>query len=104
MAKEKDLKEPNLYVGKIIKSIMLSAEVVSFDDNNIIVRVLENDDKYMKRYVDVGKEYPLVRDTYWRLGGNILVWEIKPKSLKRNVSQVLLQWETEIGWTWDLDM
>lgn len=93
--------KPNLFIGKMIKSAMLEAKVLSFDEYNIEVEVISNPDKYMQRYLDVGKTYKLFRHQHWN--GDLLMYEIPSEQMKRDVSQVLLQWEKGIGWTWDLD-
>lgn len=96
-----DKNEPNLFVGKLIGNSHLEGKVISFDDNSITVEITKLNDKYYERYVDLGKSYPLVRLKHWQ--GNLLMWEVDPQSMKRSVSQLLLQWEKNIGWTWDLD-
>jgi len=96
-----DKNNPNLFVGKIIKSALLEAKVLSFDQNNIEIEVISNPDEMMQRYVDVGRKYKLFRHEHWN--GNLLLWEIPGNQMKRSYSQVLLQWEKNIGWIWDLD-
>jgi hypothetical protein len=96
-----DKENKNLYIGKIIQSGLLKAQVKSFDDNNIEVTVLEIPDNIMQRYLDVDKSYKLIRHSHWE--GDLLLWEIPKEQMKRSVSQVLLQWEKNIGWTWDID-
>ena len=96
-----DKENKNLYIGKIIQSGLLKAQVKSFDDNNIEVTVLEIPDNIMQRYLDVDKSYKLIRHSHWE--GDLLLWEIPKEQMKRSVSQVLLQWEKNIGWTWGID-
>ena len=96
-----DKENKNLYIGKIIQSGLLKAQVKSFDDNNVEVTVLEIPDNIMQRYLDVDKSYKLIRHSHWE--GDLLLWEIPKEQMKRSVSQVLLQWEKNIGWTWDID-
>jgi len=96
-----DKENKNLYIGKIIQSGLLKAQVKSFDDNNVEVTVLEIPDNIMQRYLDVDKSYKLIRHSHWE--GDLLIWEIPKEQMKRSVSQVLLQWEKNIGWTWDID-
>ncbi len=91
----------NLFPGKIIKSSLLEAKVLSFDENSIEIEVISNPTSFMQRYIDVGKKYKLFRHEHWN--GDLLLWEIPGKQMKRDFSQVLLQWEKDIGWTWDLD-
>lgn len=98
----KDADKPNLFVGKLIGNSKLEAKVLSFDDNNIEIQVTQLNDKYFERYLDVGGKYPLFRHQGWN--GSLLLWEVDPDHMKRDVSQILLQWEENIGWTWDLDM
>lgn len=99
---KEDLDKPNLFVGKKIGNKFLEGKVISFDENNIQMEILMVNDKYFERYLDAGKTYPLFRHQDWN--GDLLLWEVDPASMKRDVSQILLQWESEVGWTWDLDM
>ena len=96
-----DKESTNLFIGKIIESGLLKAQVKSFDDNSIEVTVLEIPDSIMQRYLDIGKSYKMTRHAYWK--GDLLLWEIPREQMKRSASQVLLQWEKNIGWTWDID-
>lgn len=96
-----DLIEPDLFIGKEIGNSSLKGKIISFANYNIQMEIIKLNDKYYERYLDVGKVYPMFRHTYWN--GNLLLWEVKPESMKRQVSQVLLQWEKDIGWSWDLD-
>lgn len=93
---------PNLFVGKLIGDKHLKGKVVSFDEDNIMMEIVLLNNEYYERYLDLGKTYPLFRHTHWN--GDLLLWEVKPEAMKRDVSQILLQWEKDIGWTWDLDM
>ena len=97
-----DLDKPNLFVGKEIGNLVIKGKVISFNDNNIEMKIIELNDEYFGRYMSLGETYPLFRHQHWE--GDLLLWEVDPAAMKRNVSQVLLQWEEEIGWTWDLDM
>jgi hypothetical protein len=93
---------PNLYVGKIIEDSSIKCEVVQVHHNNIHVKILDIYWERMGTYLDVGKTYPVFQHSGWD-GTKIQVWEIAPKHMKRSTSQVILQWEEELGWTWDLD-
>jgi hypothetical protein len=95
---------PNLFVGKLIGNSRLEGRVVSFDDNNIQMEITKINDKYFERYMDIGVIYPMFRHQHWTFERGLMLWEIVSSSMKRNVSQILLQWEDKIGWTWDLDM
>lgn len=97
----KDLDAPNLFVGKLIGNSYLQGKVLSFDDNGIQIEVTALNNKYFERYLDLGGIYSLFQHKHWK--SDLLLWEIDPKTMKRAVSQLLLQWEKEIGWTWDLD-
>jgi hypothetical protein len=97
-----DLDKPNLFVGKEIGNKMIMGKVVSFDENNIEMKIIKLDDEYFERYVNLGNTYPLFRHQYWN--GDLFLWEVEPDSMKRQVSQILLQWKKEIGWSWDMDM
>jgi hypothetical protein len=96
-----DKQSANLFVGKIIECKLLKAEVKSFDDDNIEINTLEVPDNIMQKYLDVGKSYKLIRHTHWN--GDLLIWEIPKEQMKRSYSQVLLQWEKNIGFMWDID-
>lgn len=98
-----DLDAPNLFVGKVIGNTRLEGKVVSIaEDNGFTVEITKLDDEYFERYMDLGKTYPLFQHKHWE--GDLLLWEVDPKFMKRSVSQILLQWEKDVGWTWDLDM
>ena len=99
-----DYDAPNLYIGKEIGSTKLKGKVVSFDDSNIEMLIVAVNNEYFSRYVDVGQTYPLFRHTYWTFERGLMLWEVNHKYMKRDVSQILLQWEKDIGWTWDMDM
>lgn len=91
-----------LFPGQIIESNWkLKVKIVAYDKTSIEIEVLEVGDPIMQRYLDVGKKYPLNKLPQW--DGDLQVWEVDPKSMKRQVSQVLLQWEKDIGWSWDID-
>lgn len=102
----KDKDAPNLFVGKEIGDHVLKGRVISFDDDGIEMEIIELNDPHGRygRYMDVGKKYPMFRHKYWTFERGLMLWEVDPKSMKRDVSQILLQWEKDIGWTWDLDM
>ena len=96
-----DLDNPNLYIGKEIGGLNIKGKVLSFDDSNIQMQIIMLDDELYERYFDLNHIYPLFKHEYWT--GNLLLWEVEPSSMKRDFSQILLQWEKDIGWTWDLD-
>jgi hypothetical protein len=96
-----DLYKPNLYIGKLIGDKHLQGKVISFDNENISIEITLLDDEYYERYLDLGKIYPLFQHKHWE--GSLLLWEIEPKTMKRHSSQLLLQWEKDSGWSWDLD-
>lgn len=103
---KEDLDEPNLYIGKKIgRADCLQAQVLAFDNNSITVQVISLFDTYFQRYLDTGRGYILHRHESDFLGQppKMIIWEIAPEQMKRDVSQVLLFWEEDIGWTWDLD-
>lgn len=94
---------PNLYVGKVVPDGMFDWEVISILDNdNIEIRVLKIYHDRMDRYLDEGKVYPVFRHQGWD-GTTLEVWEIAPEHMKRDVSQVIIQWEEGLGWCCDLD-
>lgn len=97
----KDLECPNLFISKIFDSSLVKAEVIAFDDDIITVKILDIPDEIMQRYLDVGSSYELFQHKYWK--GNLLIWEVKPEQMKRQSSQIILQWEKDFGWRWDID-
>jgi len=97
-----DLVSPNLYIGKIMDDGTIKCEVVDVHKTNIHVKVLEIRWERLGTYLDVGKTYPVFKHSGWD-DKTIQVWEISPKHMKRDTSQVILQWEEGLGWTWDLD-
>jgi len=101
-----DKDAPNLFLGKEIGDSTLKGKVISFDENNIEMEIIELNDKHgrFERYFDIGKRYPIFRHQHWTFERGLMLWEVEPSSMKRDVSQILLQWEEGIGWTWDLDM
>lgn len=98
-----DKESPNLFIGKILQDGILKCEVVDVHNTNIHVKILEIYWERMSTYLDVGKIYPVFKHSGWN-DQKIQVWEIAPKHMKRDTSQVILQWEEQLGWVWDLDM
>jgi hypothetical protein len=97
-------KTPDIFVGKIIDDGSIKCEVVAHHNkNNMHVKILEIKWDRLGTYLDAGKIYPVFKHRGWDNMG-LQVWEISPKRMKRSTSQVILQWENGIGWTWDLDM
>ncbi len=92
---------PNLFIGKLIGNSRLEGKIISFDTKNIIIEIIKLNDKIFEKYLDLNKTYSLFRHEWWT--DNLIVWEIEPESMKRCVSQFILQWEKDIGWAWDLD-
>jgi hypothetical protein len=101
MRQDKDA--PNLFVGKFIKDQSLTCEVIACANDDFRVMPLKIQWERLGTYMDVGKIYPL-RVVYESKNGEMKIWEVDPETMKRNTSQVLLAWEKNIGWTWDLDM
>ena len=96
-------KSNNLFVGRIIEDSTVSVEVLSFDNDNMFVKALKVNNVYFERYLQVGKKYRVFKHPGWDFDEGIQVWEVDPKDMTRNSSQMILQWEDEIGWIWDLD-
>jgi hypothetical protein len=94
---------PNLFLGKIINDGSIKCEVVDVHTTNIHVKILEIKWDRLGTYLDVGKVYPVFKHSSEYLGDDMQIWEISSKRMKRDTSQVLLYWEKDIGWTWDLD-
>lgn len=92
----------NLSVGKILDDRIIKCEIIDVHETNIHVKILEIYWERMGTYLDVGKTYPIFKHSGWN-ENNIQVWEISSKHMKRDASQVILQWEKGIGWRWDLD-
>jgi len=101
--KKEDLETTNLFVGKIIDDGSIKCEVVDVHNTNIHVKILEIKWERLGTYLDIGKVYPVFKHRNTFSDDKMQVFEISPKHMKRNTSQVLLFWEKEIGWTWDLD-
>lgn len=98
----KDKASPNLYVGKIIEDSSIKCEVMEVHNTNIHIKILDIYWNRMGSYLDVGKIYPVFKHSGWN-DKKIQVWEISPKRMKDSTSQVIFQWEENIGWCWDLD-
>lgn len=99
--REKDDKDaPNLYIGKIIDDGKVKCEVVSCEKDDFRIKILEINWDRLGTYMDLGTTYPLLSCSIFE---GMRVWEVDPGQMKRNTSQILLAWEEELGWTWDLD-
>ena len=96
---DKDI--PNLYIGKVIDDGNMKCEVIAFEKDDFRIKILEINWGRLGTYMDLGTVYPL-RLCY--SGRGIQTWEVDPENMKRDTSQVILQWEEQLGWTWDLDM
>jgi hypothetical protein len=95
-----DQEAPNLFVGKIINDGTIKCQVVSCTEDDFRVKILEIGWDRLGTYLDLDQTYPL-RSCYTGKGMN--VWEVDPDTMKRSFSQVLLAWEKDLGWTWDID-
>ena len=100
LKEEQDKVAPNLFIGKILNDRMLKCEVLDFNGTNISIKVLEIHWDRLGTYLDIGKQYSLFKHEGYN---SIQVWEIPYQQMKRRASQVILQWEKDIGWMWDLD-
>jgi hypothetical protein len=100
---------PDLKIGLIfecknnIGKVFLKTEILDFSEDGVIVKVkiLSCDNEYFSRYLDSNKEYTarLVFDY-----PDMKTWEIPPEQMKRDVSQILLEWQKDSGnFSWDLD-
>jgi hypothetical protein len=99
-----DKEAPNLFVGKIIDDGGITCQVVAHNNpSNMHVVFSEISWDRLGTYLDVGKVYPVYKHSSKYLGDKMQIWEISPKRMKRDTSQVLLAWEKDIGWTWDID-
>lgn len=99
---EADKLSPNLYVGKLIIDSSMLVEVVDVHKTNIKVRILDIHWPRLGTYLNVGEIYPVYKHRGWP-DDKLQVWEIAPKHMKRDTSQVIFQWEEGLGWCWDLD-
>lgn len=98
-----DRDAPNLFVGKVLDDRNIKCEVVSCTEEYFRIKILEIRWVRLGTYMDLGCIYPL-KLCYDSGDGEMMVWEIDPDTMKRSTSQVLLAWEKDLGWTWDLDM
>lgn len=96
----RDKKSTNLYVGKEIGNDRLKGEITSLNDNNMVIKILSIDDKYYDKYLDVGEYYPLSH--YQFIHKSLTIWQIRPSSMKRQMTPFLLVWERGVGWKWTL--
>jgi hypothetical protein len=94
----------NLFVGKILDDASIKCKVVDLHKTNMHVNILEIHWPRLGTYLDVGKTYPVHMHDNSILGPDMQIWEISPKHMKRSTSQMVLAWEKDVGWNWDLDM
>lgn len=101
---DEDLEAPNLFVGKKIgdADADLLGEVIAFDEDGIQMKILLITDRHFNKYMDVGNVYSMFRHKHWTFEEGLMLWEVEPSSMKRSNSQIILQWENDLGWTWDL--
>lgn len=95
-----DKDAPNLYIGKVIDDGNVKCEVVSCEEDDFRIKILEINWERLGTYMDLGSTYSLLLCSDF---GDFKVWEVDPDKMKRSASQVLLAWEKNCGWTWDLD-
>jgi len=96
-----ELEQPNLFVGKIIGNDELRCKVVELIGSEFIVVEVLSLTRF-DNYLDCGKTYTLFkRDVTFP--SKMLIWEFKPESMKRQTGQLLLFWDREIGWIFELD-
>lgn len=94
----------NLFVGKIMEDSSIKCEVIAVHKTNIHVKILEIYWERLGTYLDIGKTYPVFKHDGGIISDDKMqIWEIASKHMKRSTSQVLLCWEKDFGWTWDLD-
>jgi hypothetical protein len=98
-----DRDAPNLFVGKIINDGSIRCEVISCTEDDFRIKILEIKWARLGTYMDLEQTYSL-RSCYKSNNGEMMVWEVDPETMKRHTSQVLLAWEKDSGWSWDLDM
>ena len=97
-----DKRNPTLFVGKVISDGRITCQIIRKQKYNFHIRVLKIEDKYIARYLDVGKIYPVFKHD--GRDKDLQIWEISGKRMKRSVSQLLLCWQKDIGWCWELEM
>lgn len=99
-----DKDAPNWYVGKIIDDGNVKCEVVACEGEDFRIKILQINWERLGTYMDLGQTYPLLLCyENKRPGSGMQTWEVDPDYMKRETSQVILQWEEQLGWTWDLD-
>lgn len=99
---KKDLDVPNILVGKIIEDNTIKCEIITIHDEfNIDIKILNINWSHINNYLTIGKVYPIFMHKDWK--GDIQIWEIPGEKMKKRSSQLLLQWEKGVGWSWDLD-
>lgn len=97
-----DRDNPYLFVGKFINDRNIICEVISCTEDDFRVMILKIKWDRLGTYLDVGETYPL-HVVYESKDGKMKTWEVDSETTKRSASQVLLQWEKGVGWSWDLD-
>lgn len=100
--KQLDKETPNLFVSRFIKDSNITCEVISCDEGDFRVMILKIQWDRLGTYLNVGQTYPL-RLVYESKNGEMKIWEVDPDTMKRTTSQVLLTWERDVGWSWDID-
>lgn len=75
-------------------------KIVSYGENDFRIRILAINWDRLNTYMDLGETYSLLLCSDF---DDYKVWEVDPDQMKRDTSQVLLAWEKNVGWTWDLD-
>jgi hypothetical protein len=94
---------------KLTPDLMISSagnrwEVIQVDEDGQRARIRVHECRGgFQRYLDVGAEYPIVLHPAFSKDA-FQVWEIPSEAMKRQVSQILLQWEDGVGFTIDMDM
>lgn len=101
---KEDKDYPNIFIGKIIDDGNMKFEVIAHHNkNNMHIKIIEINWDRLATYLDIDKVYPVYKHSSKYLGEEMQIWEISPKHMKRNTSQILLAWEKNFGWNWDID-
>ena len=102
----RDINVPNLYVSKKIGDSTLQGEVIKYDDTVLTLKIIQLDDLYFDNYLEINKTYNLNRytDKDWAdYSADRMLWEIDDLSISKKGVKILLYWEKNIGWTWELE-
>lgn len=93
----------DLFIGAIIDDGAIKCKVMQVHKTNFHVKIIEINSPGFRTYLDIGKIYPLFKHDHFCNDGEMELWEISGKRMKRDYSQCLLYWWKDGGWSWELD-